>query len=79
MTRHIMSQLQAWKIKKNRKPLILKGARQVGKTYSLKAFGQKAYDQVVYLNFETQLSLHSLFMDPHFVRMTAIRFSYLSS
>ncbi|PIQ44140.1 MAG: ATPase [Gammaproteobacteria bacterium CG11_big_fil_rev_8_21_14_0_20_46_22] len=63
MPRHIMSQLATWKAKKNRKPLILKGSRQVGKTYSLKAFGQKAYDQVVYLNFETQLSLHSLFKE----------------
>lgn len=63
MTRQIMSQLQAWKVKKNRKPLILKGARQVGKTYSLKAFGQENYDQVIYLNFETQLGLHSLFKE----------------
>ena len=44
MKRKIMSDLIEWKNSKNRKPLILKGARQVGKTYILKEFGNKYYN-----------------------------------
>ena len=51
----------AWKAKKGRKPLILKGARQVGKTYTLKEFGKKAFPRFHYVNFESDLSLGKLF------------------
>ena len=47
-----MNDLIKWKISKRRKPLVLLGARQVGKTYLLQEFGQKNYKQVAYINFE---------------------------
>jgi predicted AAA+ superfamily ATPase len=61
MKRHILKDLQFWKQEKSRKPLILKGARQVGKTYLLKAFGDLEYDNVAYFNFESSPQLHELF------------------
>ena len=51
MQRDISEKLLAWKQSKQRKPLMLCGARQVGKTYSLKAFGEENYDEVAYINF----------------------------
>ena len=61
MRRHIIEQLQQWRQSKNRKPLIIKGARQVGKTYILKTFAALAYDTVAYFNFENSPHLHELF------------------
>ena len=52
MERRLMSQLLAWKESKNRKPLILKGARQVGKTWLLKEFGKRYFKKVAYVNFQ---------------------------
>lgn len=52
MNRNIEQQLIRWKNKKRRKPLIVHGARQVGKTYIIKQFGEKYYDNILYLNFE---------------------------
>jgi predicted AAA+ superfamily ATPase len=48
-----MEYLREWKDSKYRKPLILQGARQVGKTYSILEFGRKEYENVAYFNFET--------------------------
>lgn len=53
MKRKIEEALLAWKKKENRLPLLVNGARQVGKTYSLREFGRKAYESVVYINLET--------------------------
>ncbi len=53
MYRKIMEYLSDWKNSKYRKPLILQGARQVGKTYSILEFGRKEYENVAYFNFET--------------------------
>lgn len=61
MKRQIFEHLQTWKQNKARKPLILKGARQVGKTYILKHFGQLEYENVAYFNFENSPQLHELF------------------
>ncbi len=62
MKRKIESELLKWKQKKkDRKPLILYGARQVGKTYILMDFGEKNYENVVYINLETNLSVASIF------------------
>ena len=44
MYRTVMEQLQKWKAKKHRKPLVIRGARQVGKTWLMKAFGAAEYD-----------------------------------
>ncbi len=52
MKRNITEKLLAWKVKKNRHPLIIKGVRQVGKTYILKEFGQNHFPRYHYVNFE---------------------------
>ena len=63
MKRLILEKLIEWKNSDSRKPLLLKGARQVGKTYVLlEEFGKKHYDNVVYLHFEGNTStLHKIF------------------
>ena len=53
MYRKVMEYLKSWKDSKYRKPLILQGARQVGKTYTLLEFGRTCYENVAYFNFET--------------------------
>ena len=53
MQRNAMNDLIKWKNKKNRKPLLLYGARQVGKTYLVKEFGEKYFKDMIYVNFET--------------------------
>ena len=61
MYRKIMSFLKEWKDSKHRKPLILQGARQVGKTYSVLEFGRTYYENVAYFNFETNPKLAETF------------------
>lgn len=56
-----MSFLETWKESKHRKPLILQGARQVGKTYSILEFGRTHYENVAYFNFETNPKLNETF------------------
>ena len=59
MKREIIDDLIKWKESKNRKPLIIHGARQVGKTYIVKEFGKLYYDNLIYVNFETNKELSS--------------------
>ena len=61
MQRLLMNSLLKWKDKKNRLPLILKGARQVGKTWLLNEFGKTAFDDVLYINFENAPGLREAF------------------
>ena len=61
MYRSKIDELVAWKNDKNRKPLILKGARQVGKTWLMKEFGRKYYQNTVYVNFDNADNLKDLF------------------
>lgn len=61
MFRKITNYLQEWKQSPYRKPLILQGARQVGKTYALLEFGKEQYENVAYFNFETNPSLIKTF------------------
>ena len=61
MYRKIITELKRWKEKKDRLPLILKGARQVGKTWILQEFGKKYFDDVLYINFENTGNISSLF------------------
>lgn len=61
MFRKIMKYLEDWKKSEHRKPLILQGARQVGKTYSILEFGRTAYDHVAYFNFEMNPKLCETF------------------
>jgi uncharacterized protein len=59
--RYAMDELVNWKISPNRKPLFIRGARQVGKTWLMKAFGRKYYDNVAYINFENNERMVNLF------------------
>ena len=61
MDRQIYAQLLSWKEKKQKKPLILKGVRQVGKTYILKKFGNQNFKKTHYLNFEENELLTRIF------------------
>ncbi len=61
MYRKIKHFLESWKESKHRKPLILQGARQVGKTYSILEFGRTHYENVAYFNFETNPKLNETF------------------
>ena len=63
MRRYIMDKLVDWKNRTNRKPLILKGARQVGKTYILKEFGEENYENIAYFNFDHDEALKELFLN----------------
>ncbi|HSX25832.1 MAG TPA: ATP-binding protein [Chlamydiales bacterium] len=67
MKRKIMESLRAWKNQPKRKPLLLMGARQVGKTFALKKFGELEYTSTVYVNFEDNPRVCKLFeasLDP---------------
>ena len=59
--RTLFDELMAWKNKKTRLPLILKGARQVGKTWLLQEFSKKAFNDVLYINFENTPGLKEIF------------------
>ncbi len=61
MYRKIITDLKEWKDKKDRLPLILKGARQVGKTWILQEFGKEYFDNVLYINFENAGNIANLF------------------
>ena len=52
MKRTAIAKLYDWKEKSGRKPLIIRGARQVGKTWLMKAFAEEAFSRYVYINFE---------------------------
>ena len=61
MKRKITEQLVNWKNSPSRKPLILNGARQVGKTFILREFGRENYKNVVYINLESNETAASMF------------------
>ncbi len=61
MKRFAMERLLKWKTSKYRKPLIIDGARQVGKTWLMKEFGTTAYDDIVYINFDSNSQMEQLF------------------
>lgn len=63
MDRSIYSSLRKWKESPTRKPLILQGARQVGKTYILKEFGAREYSEVVYINCDDNNDMQNMFVD----------------
>ena len=68
MKREKLSELISWKNKSSRKPLIIRGARQVGKTWLMKEFGNTQYSQTVYINFEKTKQLKSLFDEDFDIR-----------
>ena len=61
MKRLLINNLIEWKNKKGRKPLILQGARQVGKTWLLKEFGSESFDDMCYINFEQDEPINQVF------------------
>lgn len=63
MKRTEATELIKWKNSNNRKPLIIRGARQVGKTWLMKAFGREEYTQCAYVNFESNKALKNIFED----------------
>lgn len=65
MERHAMNDLKNWKSRSGRKPLIIRGTRQVGKTWLMKEFGKNEYEQIAYVNFESSRSLHTLFKEDY--------------
>ena len=62
MDRLLFKELVAWKASKTRKPLIIQGARQVGKTWLMREFGRLTFQNVIYLNFESSSRLKALFV-----------------
>ena len=73
-----MQQLYAWKERPNRKPLIIRGARQVGKTWLMMAFARQAYEKWVYVNFEEEEVLRHVFEQdfdvPRILEALSLRF-----
>ncbi len=68
MKRNAISKLVLWKTSEERKPMVLKGARQVGKTWLMQEFGRNYYDNFVYFNFDEEDELKSIFetsKNPH--------------
>ena len=61
MYRKALDELKDWKVSSGRKPLILKGARQVGKTWLMKEFGKECYKKTFYFSFDKEESLHDIF------------------
>jgi len=61
MYRFAIENLNKWKNSKNRKPLIIEGARQVGKTWIMKEFGRQSYNKTVYINFDSNVQMTELF------------------
>lgn len=63
MYRFAIEDMKKWKSSPNRKPLIIQGARQVGKTWLMKEFGSQEYESTVYLNFDSDAKLARIFDD----------------
>ena len=61
MDRFALEKLKQWKDKKNRKPLIIRGARQVGKTWLMKEFGRTCFKKTAYVNFDSNTRMRQVF------------------
>ena len=61
MKRNAMQDLVQWKNDEERNPMVLKGVRQVGKTWIMKEFGRQYYESYVYFNFDEEEELKSIF------------------
>ncbi len=78
MKRNITTQLLAWKTKQGRKPLIVNGARQVGKTYSLKQFGKDFYKNVAYINCDGNQEVAGIFEQDYDMQRILLHLSALT-
>lgn len=65
MKRNAWKQLQEWKEKEGRKPLLVKGARQVGKTYLIRKFAEAHFKNVVYVNCDNESRVKNLFAEDY--------------
>ncbi len=65
MYRNVITQLKQWKNKENRKPLVLAGARQVGKTFMLTEFGKQEFENVAYINCDDNDMAKDLFLQDY--------------
>jgi len=72
MKRSNLADLVAWKNSKNRKPLIIWGARQVGKTWLIREFGNIHYEKMVYINFEKNKRVKNIFTDDYDIKRIII-------
>ena len=72
MKRDKIAQLHQWKNSTSRKPLIIRGARQVGKTWLMKELGRQQYEQVVYINFEKTARLKPVFSEDFDIQRSII-------
>lgn len=78
MKREVTSKLTEWKNKKNRKPLIINGARQVGKTYIVQEFGKKYYKKMVYVNCDKNDAVTKIFSQDYNIDRILLSLSALS-
>lgn len=78
MQRTAIEKLKEWKATKDHKPLIIEGARQVGKTWLMKEFGRQCYEQVVYLHFDNNPKLADIFENDYKVPRLVEAFEILS-
>ena len=68
ITRDILAAFKKWKTSTDRKPILIKGARQIGKTWVMEEFGRQCYEHYVKFDFDEQQELTSVFQttkDPH--------------
>lgn len=63
MKRFAIQELEKWRLSSRRKPLIIEGARQVGKTWLVKEFAARFYDNIAYINFEKEVYLRNMFTE----------------
>ena len=78
MDRFALNYLEKWRSKANRKPLVIRGARQVGKTYLVRLFARERFDHLLEINFERHPDAASLFasMDPKtIIQMLELQFN----
>ena len=75
MYRYKINELIQWKLSGKRKPLIILGARQVGKTWLIQEFGRKEYRQMVYVNFEKMKMVRHLFEEDFDIQRILASFS----
>ena len=61
LIRYLMNELVMWKNREGRKPLLLKGARQVGKTWLMKEFGKQCFEKTAYINFDNNPRMIDVF------------------
>jgi len=80
MHRIAINELIKWKLDKSRKPLIVQGARQVGKTWLMREFGKSEFRQTIYVNFEKETRLQDLFLqDLNPMRIIAVLEAFFST